>query len=135
MSDDWRNDPATDKQKEKLRFFGCTWDEGITKGQASDALDQCAQQLPQRNAEWYDRPATPDQIEQLKAYGVEIEQRLTYEDAKELIEESEPDETPEQEYLEYLSSDEGMIDAFWELINEDFGDRYRAVTREEVAKA
>jgi len=25
MSDEWRNELATEKQKEKLRFFGCTW--------------------------------------------------------------------------------------------------------------
>jgi hypothetical protein len=27
---DWRNAPATEKQKEKLRAFGCKFDEGIT---------------------------------------------------------------------------------------------------------
>lgn len=26
MNSDWRNQPATKQQKEKLRFFGCTWD-------------------------------------------------------------------------------------------------------------
>src|SRR5712671_1654715 len=46
MSDDWRNEPATERQKEKLHFFGCTWDEGITAGQASDALEECAKQFP-----------------------------------------------------------------------------------------
>jgi hypothetical protein len=40
-----RTEPATEKQKEKLRWFGCTFDEGMTKGQASDALDKCAKDL------------------------------------------------------------------------------------------
>jgi hypothetical protein len=42
-----RAEPATEKQKEKLRWFGCTWDEGVTKGQASDALDKCARDFPE----------------------------------------------------------------------------------------
>ena len=43
MSDERRNELATEKQKEKLRFFGCTWDDGITAGQASDALEEAAE--------------------------------------------------------------------------------------------
>ena len=46
MSDDWRNELATEQQKEKLRFFGCTWDDGITAGQAGDALEECRTQFP-----------------------------------------------------------------------------------------
>jgi tellurite resistance protein len=52
MSENWRNEPATEQQKEKLRFFGCTWDEGITAGQATDALGECASQFPDREAAW-----------------------------------------------------------------------------------
>jgi ankyrin repeat protein len=40
-----RSEPATAKQKEKLQFFGCTWQEGITKGQASNAIDECVNRL------------------------------------------------------------------------------------------
>lgn len=57
------DDPASDKQKEKLKFFGCVLDEGITKGQASDALTECARQFPQREIEYYARPATEEQLE------------------------------------------------------------------------
>lgn len=32
MKPDWRNEPATEEQQEKLRFFGCTWNGGITVG-------------------------------------------------------------------------------------------------------
>src|ERR1017187_1382047 len=46
MSDDWRNELATEQQKEKLRFLGCTWDDGITAGQAGDALEECRTQFP-----------------------------------------------------------------------------------------
>jgi len=85
MNDDWRNDPATEKQKEKLRFFGCTWDEGITKGQASDALDDCIGKFPETQQAWLNRPATPEQLEELKSYGEELEDSLTYGEAKELL--------------------------------------------------
>ena len=37
----WRDDPATDLQKEQLAFFGATWKGDITKGEASDAIDYC----------------------------------------------------------------------------------------------
>jgi hypothetical protein len=63
-----RSEPATGKQKEKLRWFGCAWDEGITKGQASDALDACAKQFPDKNADYYSRPATDEQKETLRSY-------------------------------------------------------------------
>jgi hypothetical protein len=85
MSNDWRNDPATEKQKEKLCFFGCTWDEGITKGQASDAIDECASKFPETQQAWLNRPATLEQLEELKSYGEEPENGLTYGEAKELL--------------------------------------------------
>jgi hypothetical protein len=85
MSDDWRNDPPTEKQKEKLSFFGCAWDEGITKGQASDAIDECVRNFPETQQAWLSRPATPEQLEELKSYGEEPEDGLTYGEAKELL--------------------------------------------------
>ena len=51
MNPDWWKHPATEHQKEKLRFFGCTWDEGITARQASDALEECARQFPSKQIE------------------------------------------------------------------------------------
>lgn len=44
-----RSEPATEKQKEKLCFFGRTFEDKITKGQASDALDECARVFPEKN--------------------------------------------------------------------------------------
>jgi hypothetical protein len=85
MSDDWRNDAATEKQKEKLHFFGCTWDEGITKGQASDSIDECVSKFPETQQAWLNRPATPEQLEELKSFGEEPEDGLTYGEAKELL--------------------------------------------------
>src|ERR1017187_10919604 len=52
MTENRRNEPATEPQKEKLRFFGCTWDDGITAGQATDALTECAKLFPDREAAW-----------------------------------------------------------------------------------
>ena len=51
MSKDSQNDLATEEQKTKLRCFGCSWDEGITKDQAVAAIDECVKRfsLSQRN--------------------------------------------------------------------------------------
>ena len=78
MSEDWRNDPATEKQKGKLSFFGCTWDEGITKGQASDAIEECVKNFPETQQAWLNRPATSEQLEELRSYGEEPNSDLTY---------------------------------------------------------
>jgi uncharacterized tellurite resistance protein B-like protein len=70
MSADWHNQSATEKQKEKLRFFGCTWDEGIMAGQADDALEECARQFPDAEAAWQkNQPATEEQTEKLHYFG------------------------------------------------------------------
>jgi ankyrin repeat protein len=90
-----RDEPATEKQKEKLRWFGSTWDDGITKGQASDAIDECVKRFPEKDLEYYNRPATEEQREQLKSYGKDPDkcrgkprrQPLTYGEAKEWIRE------------------------------------------------
>jgi hypothetical protein len=89
MNNDWRNDPATEKQREKLCFFSCTWDEGITKGQASDAIDECVRKFPETQQAWLNRPATSEQLEELKSYGEEAEDGLTYGEAKELLHDPE----------------------------------------------
>jgi hypothetical protein len=57
-----RSEPATEKQKEKLRFFGCDFENSLSKGQASDALDKCVRDSPEVNRAYYSRPATKDQI-------------------------------------------------------------------------
>ncbi len=85
MSNDWGDGPATEKQIEKLHFFGCTWDEGITKRQASDAIGECANKFPETQQAWLNRPATAEQLEELKSYGEEPEDGLTYGEAKELL--------------------------------------------------
>lgn len=70
MSDAWRNELATEKQKEKLRFFGCTWDEGVTAGQASDALEECARQFPDAEVAYQkSQPATEEQKDKLRFFG------------------------------------------------------------------
>ncbi|MBI3414228.1 MAG: hypothetical protein HY043_02730 [Verrucomicrobia bacterium] len=89
MSAEWGTDPATERQKAKLRFFGCTWDEGITKAQASDALDQCVSQFPEIEAAYQNRPAAEEQLQALEARGKDIPPNLTYRGAKELLESGE----------------------------------------------
>ena len=77
MNPDWRNDPATEQQKEKLRFFGCTWDDGITAGQASDALEECAKQFPGVEAAYQNRLATPEQVVAAPSQEITIQEAET----------------------------------------------------------
>ena len=89
MSEEWRNDPATEKQKEKLRFFRCTWDEGITKGQASGAIDECVKKFPDWEFMYQNRPATEEQKALLRSYGKRPLHTLTYARARDKIKECE----------------------------------------------
>jgi len=90
---DVRREPATEKQKDKLRYFGCTWQGEITKGQASDALDECVKRCPDRNISYYNQPATEEQRRELQSVGKNPDQRwgkprrkpLTYGEAKDWI--------------------------------------------------
>jgi hypothetical protein len=95
-----RSEPATEKQKEKLRWFGCTFGEGITKGQASDALDKCVRDFPEKESAYYSRPPTEEQLEKIREinkesvridgehyYDFENDGLLTYGRAKDLIQE------------------------------------------------
>jgi hypothetical protein len=50
-----REAPATKEQREKLLFFGCTFDDWITQGQAADALAQCTESFPATEVEWNNR--------------------------------------------------------------------------------
>ena len=93
---DWRNDPATPKQKDKLLFFGCSFDDGITKGQAHDAIEKCIAMFPDKEKAYQDRPATKEQMKDVRAYlkanGEVIDdyakdgKHLTYGEAKEIVE-------------------------------------------------
>jgi uncharacterized tellurite resistance protein B-like protein len=86
MSNDWRNEFATEEQKEKLRFFGCTWCGDITMGKASDALEECAKQFPGIEAAYKNRPITDDQLDELRSLGQEPVRKFTCGEAMELIE-------------------------------------------------
>jgi ankyrin repeat protein len=66
-----RAEPAMEKQKEKLRSFGCTFDENISKGLASDALDVCVRDLPEVGQASSDDSATKDQMATLWSYGAD----------------------------------------------------------------
>ncbi|MDB6024507.1 MAG: ankyrin repeat domain protein [Verrucomicrobiales bacterium] len=106
-----RNEPATEKQKEKLRYFNCPWKEDITKGQASDAIDECVKRFPDVNRAYYNRPAAEEQLAKLEIYfrrkgGVpddyaDAGKPLTYRQAKDLIWECENDVLIEKREKEY----------------------------------
>jgi hypothetical protein len=94
--EDVRTEPVTEKQKEKLRYFGYPLDQIITKGQASDAIDACVKNFPQKNEDYYNRPATLEQRAKLQAYGrdvdadfIETGEILTYGQAKDWIRDCE----------------------------------------------
>ena len=97
-----RREPATDKQKAKLLWFGCTFDETLTKGQANDALNECVKDFPLKEQAYYQRPATKVQIAQLREYAKadkdlvvlfdkleEPDSGLTYGEAKDLLRDCE----------------------------------------------
>ena len=140
-----RAEPMTEKQKEKLRFFGYAFDENTTKGQASDALDKCARDFPEVDRAYYGRPATEEQLAQIREinehpvcgpdepfYDFENGGPLTYGKAKDLIQEwgwleRQREREKDQEYLE---SEDFRIEQRWARI-----DGFRECTREQVTKA
>jgi hypothetical protein len=63
-----RSEPATEKQNEKLCYFGYAVKSGMTKGEASDAIDECIRLHPEKDREYYDRPATEEQMARLKKF-------------------------------------------------------------------
>lgn len=92
-----RNESATEKQKTKLRYFGYAIKEGMTKGEASDAIDNCVRDFPEIERAYQNRPATTEQLEQIQKLNEESlridgEERydiatLTYEKVKDIIQE------------------------------------------------
>ena len=121
--------PASDAQKEKLRFFGCTFDEGITMDDASSALDECERQFPEREKEYQARKPTTEQIKQLKEFGLDAE-GMNRSEGRRAIESAE-----RNEFMDYLDSEDGQIDEETDRLNYDWADDYREVSREEVARA
>ena len=88
-----RSELATEKQKQKLRWFGFAFSGTMTKGEAGDALDKCARDFPETNLAYYNRHATEEQLEQLKPIlkrrraKTDTSASLTYGQAKDLIRE------------------------------------------------
>jgi hypothetical protein len=95
-----RTEPATEKQKEKLRWFVYVFDENILKGAANDAIDDCVRKYPEKDRAYYNRQATEEQLAQIREFNKESERidgepfydfedawPLTYGKAKDLIQE------------------------------------------------
>jgi hypothetical protein len=131
-----RNEPATEKQKEKLRWFGCTFNETLTKGQASDALDKCVRDFPARERDYYDRPATEEQRAALRAYyGKDLDDvdgAFIYGKAKNLLQDIEMEKR--QKERAYELSQECYIAEMTELLN-GCGVSPRKITQAEITKA
>ena len=94
-----RSEQPTTKQKEKLRWFGCNTDDITTKGQASDAIDNCVRKYPEKERAYYGRPATVEQLEKIRELNEESvridgepaydPETLTYGVAKDIIQQDE----------------------------------------------
>lgn len=97
-----RSEPATERQKAKLRWFGYVFAEKISKGEACDVLDQSAKDFPEKDRAYYNRDATAEQLAKLREinhhpdrrpdkpfYDFESNASLTYAKAKDLIQEWE----------------------------------------------
>jgi hypothetical protein len=123
-----RSEPITEKQKAKLLWFGYSVRDGMTKGEASDAIDECIRQNPEKEREYYDRPATEEQTAQLREYAKadkdlaeslkEMDEEgstLTYGEAKDLVRDSERD--AEQREMDRFSNppDESQMRQLKEL--------------------
>jgi hypothetical protein len=122
-----RSEPATEKQKEKLRYFGYAFDENISKGQASDALDKCVRDFPEVNQAYYNRPATEAQLVKLPSrFKTERAQPLSYGRAKDLILERE---------LEKQNKNDEKLDRelLIAYINDDLS--YPSLTQTRIKKA
>lgn len=72
----WRSQPATQKQKEALSKCGIHFDEGISKGRASQLLDSR-----------FNEPATIKQVYWLRANGVNTTDNITKIEARKMISE------------------------------------------------
>jgi len=144
-----RSEPATEKQKEKLRYFNYDVKAGMTKGEASDAIEECVKKFPEVNRAYYNRPATEEQLAKLREINkspdvdpeepyYDPEEPLTYQEAKDAIYFWELDQRKlreEQDEKEMMEDMRQMrIDDALEDVN-SYADDYRPVTHEEVAKA
>lgn len=110
---DWRNDPATDRQRSFARALGASIPDGATKGQASDIIDRAEIEADKG-------PATQKQLDEAAELGITIPPGTTRGGAKPLIYEAyrikgEKDrEQARQESMQmygYLLSDEEAIAA------------------------
>jgi hypothetical protein len=110
-----RREPITEKQRAKLLWFGYSVRAGMTKGEATDAIDACIRQYPEKEREYHERPATEEQMAQLGEYAKadkdlaetleEMDEQgatLTYDEAKDLVRDSERD--AEQREMDRLSN-------------------------------
>ena len=120
-----RSEPATEKQKEKLCYFGYSVKSGMTKGEASDAIDDCIRLHPEKDREYYDRPATEQQMAQLRESAKadkdlaemfeELDEEgsaLTYGQAKDLIRDSERDAQQRENDRFSNPPDESQLEEF-----------------------
>ena len=77
-----RSELITEKQKVKLQWFDYLVREGMTKGEAHDAIDECVRQNPEKERQYQNRSATAEQWKELHKLGHRDKTPLTYSDAR-----------------------------------------------------
>src|SRR5438034_11777133 len=58
----WRREPATDAQKRKLRFYGCRFSDAVTKGKASELLDDAMSRHPEKEEQYQQWKKTEEEV-------------------------------------------------------------------------
>lgn len=72
MAKDWKLDPATKRQKEKLRFFKIKFTKDLTKGEASKLLDQINDpDREEKYQEWRDRKDEQEEAREFEQMRIE----------------------------------------------------------------
>jgi len=120
--------PATKAQKSKIRWFGVEIDEGITRGEAHDLLEELVKKFPQKKLDYDNRPATKEQIKKLIKLGMradDVEDSYSYGEARALI---------QTKTREYELSDDCAITEMAACLNAS-GVNPRKIKVEEVREA
>jgi len=83
----WWNDPASERQLAKLRYFEIRFpQEGLTKKQASDLIEFFIEIDPENEQQYQNQPATPEQKRAICELGGN-DSNLTHQQAQELLKE------------------------------------------------
>lgn len=115
----WRIDPATDRQKKKLKFFGIKINRGMTKGEASDLIEAAVDEHPEiEDAYQAAKEKEQDQEEDLGF----LDHLINDEETREIGDFKKLTEAQLREFLAYLSAN---VPRWKEMSRFDLGISFR----------